>query len=232
MSKKNHQTVTCAVCHKDYPFGRTLHAEVVRPGLAELIKRDCPEWSHDSFVCLGDLARYRAAFVKQSLETEKGELSALEDAVVQSMKDEELLTQNINEQFDRTLTMGERMADGVAEFGGSWTFIIAFGTVMVIWIVVNSIVLLNRPFDPYPYILLNLVLSCQAPIIMMSQNREGAKDRLRSENDYRVNLKAEIEIRQLHAKMDQLLMHQWHRLMEIQEIQTELMEELVRRKNT
>ena len=99
------------------------------------------------------------------------------------------------------------------------------------WIAINSIPLLWRPFDVYPYILLNLALSglaaIQAPIIMMSQNRQEAKDRLRSEHDYRVNLKAELEIRQLHWKLDQLLTHQWQRLLEIQQIQMDLMEELV-----
>src|SRR5205823_2265166 len=102
---------------------------------------------------------------------------------------------------------------------------------LVVWIVINSLAVLMRPFDPFPYILLNLILSClaaiQAPIIMMSQNRLEARDRLRAEHDYRVNLKAELEIRHLHWKMDQLLTHQWRRLLEIQQIQTDLMEELL-----
>jgi uncharacterized membrane protein len=101
--------------------------------------------------------------------------------------------------------------------------------VLILWIILNAAVLVQKPFDPYPFILLNLVLSCiaaiQAPVIMMSQNRQEAKDRLRSEYDYRVNLKAELEIRQLHEKMDHLLMTQWQRLLEIQEMQMELIEE-------
>jgi uncharacterized membrane protein len=121
----------------------------------------------------------------------------------------------------------------MAEFGGSWRFISLFIAVMVIWIIINTIALLSKPFDPFPYILLNLVLSClaaiQAPIIMMSQNRQEAKDRLRAEFDYRVNLKAELEIRQLHDKIDHLLEHQWQRLLEIQEIQMELLEEFTRK---
>jgi len=100
----------------------------------------------------------------------------------------------------------------------------------VIWIALNSVLLLRRPFDPYPFILLNLVLSClaaiQAPVIMMSQNRQESKDRLRSQHDYRVNLKAELEIRQLHDKIDHLLSHQWERLVEIQQIQIDLLSEL------
>lgn len=162
-----------------------------------------------------------------------GELSTLELDVMKSMKDQGLLAKNVNVEFDRKLTLGERLADKVAEFGGSWRFIITFFIVMVMWIIMNSVLLLRKPFDPYPFILLNLVLSClaaiQAPIIMMSQNRQEAKDRLRSEQDYRVNLKAELEIRYLHEKIDHLLAQQWQRLVEIQQIQMDLMEELVRK---
>ena len=133
-------------------------------------------------------------------------------------------------QFERKWTLGERLADRIAEFGGSWTFLICFGVFMLIWITANSLILFWRPIDPYPFILLNLVLSClaaiQAPIIMMSQNRQEAKDRLRSQHDYQVNLKAELEIRQLHEKVDHLLVHQWERLVEIQEIQLELLSEI------
>lgn len=142
-----------------------------------------------------------------------------------------MISENLNIQFERQLTLGERVADKVAEFGGSWPFIIIFAITLVVWITMNSVTLLWRSFDPYPFILLNLVLSClaaiQAPIIMMSQNRQEAKDRLRSEYDYRVNLKAELEIRHLHWKMDQLLSNHWRRLLEIQQIQLDLMEELV-----
>jgi uncharacterized membrane protein len=131
-------------------------------------------------------------------------------------------------------TFGERVADAVAAGVGSWPFIIVQSSLFVLWIVANTIIISDwlggKPFDPYPFILLNLFLSClaaiQAPIIMMSQNRQEARDRLRSENDYRVNLKAELEIRHLHEKLDHLLQHQWERLVEIQQIQIELMNEL------
>jgi uncharacterized membrane protein len=136
----------------------------------------------------------------------------------------------VDVQFQKKLSFGERLADHIADFGGSWTFISLFGAFILIWIVINTILLIVRPFDPYPFILLNLMLSClaavQAPIIMMSQNRQEARDRLRSESDYRVNLKAELEIRHLHEKLDHLLQHQWERLIEIQQIQIELMNEL------
>jgi uncharacterized membrane protein len=121
------------------------------------------------------------------------------------------------------------MADRIASFGGSWKFIILFMAVMVAWMTYNVVTLTGDHFDPYPFILLNLLLSClaalQAPIIMMSQNRQDAKDRIRSENDFRVNLKAELEIRHLHEKIDHLLSRQWERMAEIQRVQLELMDE-------
>jgi uncharacterized membrane protein len=137
-------------------------------------------------------------------------------------------------EFEREWSFGERMVDRIATFGGSWVFLICFGLFVMLWIVMNSLVLLWRPADPYPFILLNLVLSClaalQAPIIMMSQNRQETKDRLRSQHDYQINLKAELEIRHLHEKIDHLLSHQWERLVQIQELQLELLAELDRRR--
>lgn len=137
----------------------------------------------------------------------------------------------IDADFEQELSFGARLADGIASFGGSWAFIIVFGVFIMLWITVNVLALLWKPPDPYPFILLNLILSClaalQAPVIMMSQNRQEAKDRLRSEHDYRVNLKAELEIRQLHEKIDHLLLHQWERLAEIQQVQIELLNEVI-----
>ena len=143
------------------------------------------------------------------------------------------MTENINRAFEKSITFGQGVADRVATFGGSWIFIGTFFLLLAAWIGLNSVAALFRPFDPYPYILLNLMLSClaaiQAPIIMMSQNRIEARDRLRSENDYQVNLKAELEIRHLHEKLDVLLKHQWQKLLEIQQIQMDFMKELMRR---
>ena len=154
--------------------------------------------------------------------------------MVHSLREHELLSANVDLQFERAWSFGERLADRIAAFGGSWTFLTCFGAFVGLWITMNSLVLLWRPVDPYPFILLNLVLSCvaaiQAPIIMMSQNRQEAKDRLRSQHDYQVNLKAELEIRHLHEKVDHLLSHQWERLVEIQEIQLELLSEIGRRR--
>jgi CRP/FNR family cyclic AMP-dependent transcriptional regulator len=118
------------------------------------------------------------------------------------------VSRNVNLEEEEMMTFGQRVADHVASFGGSWTFIISFGVVLVVWVIVNVWILASHPFDPYPFILLNLVLSMlaalQAPVIMMSQNRQAAKDRLKADLDYEVNLKAELEVAQLHRKVDKL----------------------------
>ncbi len=179
---------------------------------------------------------FRKDYVKRALEDEIGELTSLDQEVIESLQQHEVLTENIEKQFERKLTFGEHLSDKIAEFGGSWKFIIMFGGVIVVWVVLNAVLLLDRGFDPYPFILLNLILSClaalQAPVIMMSQNRAEARDRLRAENDYKVNLKAELEIRHLHEKIDHLLRKQYNRLFEIQQIQIELLEEISQRKRS
>jgi len=230
MPREEEETVLCQICGQKKRISEVIPAELVREPLVEAIKKTHPAWSPSGFICSLDLDQFRARYVKEVLETEKGELSALEEHVLRSLEEQELLSKNINIEFDQQLTFGERLADKMAEYAGSWGFVIGFFGVLLVWIAINSVVLILKPFDPYPFILLNLVLSClaaiQAPIIIMSQNRQEAKDRLRSEHDYSVNLKAELEIRNLHEKIDHLLMKQWQRLLEIQEIQMELMEEL------
>ena len=220
--------VVCQICKENKKLNEMLSGELVRPSLVEMIQKKYPDWSSEGFICRSDLARFRTEYIQSLVEKEKGELSTLELDVIRSLKEQELLSKNVNVEFDGRSTIGERVADKVAEFGGSWCFITIFTVVIVAWIIMNSIVLFLRPFDPYPFILLNLVLSCvaamQAPIIMMSQNRQEAKDRLRSEHDYQINLKAELEIRYLHEKIDHLLAQQWQRLVEIQQIQMDLME--------
>jgi uncharacterized membrane protein len=203
---------------------------LVRPAVVDEMRKDHPDLSVDGFICKNDLNQYRIRYVEGLLSSELGELSSLDRDVVESLKQHEFLTSNLNEEFVGKLTLGESLADRIASFGGSWKFIILFGSVLLTWILINSIALMVKPFDPFPYILLNLVLSClaaiQAPVIMMSQNRQEAKDRLRSEHDYRINLKAELEIRHLHEKIDHLLFRQWERLAEMQQIEIELMAEV------
>ena len=208
-----------------------VQAALIRPSIVAEIQKVKADFSPDGVICADDLNHFRFLYVQDLLASEKGELSTLDHEVLESLQQHDLLTSDLNLEFDKAQTFGEKLADRIAEFGGSWKFIILFCTILVLWITINSIVLLWRPFDPYPFILLNLVLSClaamQAPVIMMSQNRQEAKDRLRSEHDYRVNLKPELEIRHLHEKIDHLLSKQWERLVEIQQIQMELVTELI-----
>jgi uncharacterized membrane protein len=222
----------CPVCREPHAASQLVPAEVVRGGLAELIRREHPGWGEQpgDVICQVDLNRYRTLYVEELVAQEGGELTAIERDVVEKLRQQELVSEDTNLEFESRLTLGERLADRVARFGGSWSFILSFGAFLVVWMLINSVALLRRPFDPFPFILLNLILSSlaalQAPIIMMSQNRQEAKDRLRAEHDYQVNLKAELEIRLLNERIDTLVNHQWQRLLEIQKIQLEMMQQL------
>jgi uncharacterized membrane protein len=220
----------CQICGKPTSPHSGMVAELIRPSLLEFIRKRLPGVDNKGFICLDDLGEFRKEYVKEVLEEEIGELSALDQEVIESLQQHEILSSDLSKQFERKLTFGERLSDHIAEFGGSWKFLITFGAVLLVWIAVNGVLLVTHAFDPYPFILLNLILSClaavQAPIIMMSQNRAEARDRLRAENDYKVNLKAELEIRHLHEKLDHLLRRQYNRLFEIQQIQIELLEEI------
>jgi uncharacterized membrane protein len=224
------KNMVCNICGKTKARSRMMPAALVRNAVAEQIKIANPDWKPEGYICLSDLNQFRMQYIQNLLESEKGELTALDHDVLESLQRHETLSSNVDAEFEKDPTLGEKMADKLASFGGSWTFLIIFGALLLVWIAFNSVVLLKRPFDPYPFILLNLILSClaaiQAPVIMMSQNRQEAKDRLRSQNDYQVNLKSELEIRQLHDKIDHLLSHQWERLVEIQQIQIDLLSEL------
>jgi uncharacterized membrane protein len=234
MTSKEQPLQLCAMCGKPFPESKVVAGEIIRKEIAAEIRKTHPEWSADKFICRADLTQIRGRYVHGLLESEKGELSSLEQEVVESLREHELLSENIDAEFEQKWTLGERMADRIATFGGSWSFLILFGVFLALWVGMNSLVLVSRPLDPYPFIFLNLVLSClaaiQAPVIMMSQNRQEAKDRLRSQHDYQVNLKAELEIRHLHEKVDHLLSHQWERLVQIQELQLEMLSDLDRRK--
>jgi len=223
------QTVQCQICQEQKKLKEVIPAELVRDSIVITIKKKYPDWTSEGYICYSDLNKFRIEHVQDVLETEKGEMSNLEEEVVKSLKEHDILAKNLNIEFEQKQTFGQRFADQVTTFVGSWTFIISFLVVFFLWIALNSIALILKPFDTYPYILLNLVLSCiaalQAPVIMMSQNRQAEKDRLRSEHDYKTDLKAELEIRHINSKIDQLMSHQWQRLLEIQRIQMELMED-------
>ncbi len=230
MTSEKNATKVCAICGKSFPVRNLVPAELVRKEIEVEIAKACPVWSPAMYICRPDLTEMRGRYVRSLLQSERGELSSLEQEVIKSLKEHEILSSNIYAEVEENWSLGERMADKIATFGGSWTFLTCFAIFLVVWIAINSIVLLWRPLDPYPFIFLNLILSClaaiQAPIIMMSQNRQAVKDRISSRHDYQVNLKAELEIRHLHEKVDHLLSHQWERLVQIQELQLELLSDL------
>jgi uncharacterized membrane protein len=202
---------------------------MVRPSLADRIRQDFPNLGPDALVSRREIERYRSLYVEELLKAESGELSEIEHRVAESLATNATLAENIEAEYEEDRTFGEKLSDHLASFGGSWSFLIAFGLFLAAWMGLNLYMGAQDAFDVYPFILLNLILSTiaavQAPIIMMSQKRQEAKDRLRSLNDYQVNLKAELEIRHLHEKLDHLISKQWQRLAEIQQVQLEIMQD-------
>ncbi len=222
------------VSGQEFPAHERVPANLVRKPIIDLIKLDSPQFNESCHLAMSELNRYRERYISDFLEKEVGELTKLEDRVITSMKDKTLIADNPEDDNDSaTSTFGQRVADKVATFGGSWTFIISFVVFLLAWIGCNVFILSNKGFDPYPFILLNLILSCvaalQAPVIMMSQNRQEEKDRERAKNDYMVNLKSELEIRMLHEKLDHLILHQEQNLIEIQQVQVEMMNDILKR---
>lgn len=220
--------VVCALTGKEYPRGAVINLATVMPSLIERMRKDHPDLKDDAFVARKELDRYRGLYVSELLRDESGDLSDIEKQVAESLATHEMLAENVEGEFTAKRTFAEYLSDGLASFGGSWSFLIVFAGFLAVWMLFNSYQA-GAAFDPYPYILLNLILSTiaavQAPIIMMSQKRQETKDRLRSLNDYKVNLKAELEIRHLHEKIDHLINKQWQRLAEIQEMQLDKMAE-------
>ncbi len=211
--------------------GEDVQAAYLRDQIFDLIKSEHPDFNRECYITLAELNHYRRLYMASLMSQERGELEDLDKDVMQAIKNNSLLSENIESQIEESLTFGQRLADSIAAFGGSWTFIAIFFTFILLWMSVNIYILATKPFDPYPFILLNLILSCiaaiQAPIIMMSQNRQEQKDRQRSEQDYKVNLKAELEIKLLSEKIDHLIVHQNKKLLEMQEIQTDYLDDLM-----
>ena len=222
----------CQVCGENKNQNEVVPAASIPESIAGIIRKEYPGLSPQGYICNRDLNHFRTQYIREILEKERDELSSLEENITQSMKDHDLTTKNVNIEFDRQLSFGDKVSDRLAEFAGSWTFIALFSGFLLFWITLNTLILALRPFDPFPFILLNLFLSAlaaiQAPVIIMSQNRQEERDRMNAEHDYQVNLNAEMEIHQLHRKIDHLLINQGERLLEIQKIQVELMEELAK----
>lgn len=219
-----------AVSKLEFPDSDRIYVKSIRPGIVDLIKKDQPVIGLEDSISISELNYYREKYVSNFLMKEVGELNELETSVLASLTDRGTITDKVEDDKAK-VTTGQKLADKVASFGGSWTFIIFFGSFICIWIIGNVYFLLNQGFDPYPFILLNLILSClaaiQAPVIMMSQNRQEEKDRERAKKDYMINLKSELEIRILHEKIDHLIMHQQQELLEIQKEQIAMMNDIL-----
>ncbi|KOY86701.1 hypothetical protein AD998_11585 [bacterium 336/3] len=223
---------TSHISQQEIQKGEDIKGQDIREGIFNLIKSDFPDFTTDDFISITELNQYRRLYLTSLITQEKGEVAAIDRDVMDAIKNNSILSENIQDEIESELTLGQRIADKVATFGGSWTFIITFFSFILVWMIINIWFLSAKPFDPFPFILLNLILSClaaiQAPIIMMSQNRQEQKDRQRGEHDYKINLKAELEIKLLSEKIDHLLVHQNKKLLEIQEIQTDYLEDLMK----
>jgi uncharacterized membrane protein len=218
--------------NKEFPLTDKISGKIIRNPIIALMQNDFPNFTKEQFLSVTELNLYREKYISNYLSNEIDTLAAIESKVNDELKEYDSLVSTIEEKAEPR-TFGQVIADKVADFGGSWRFITLFGVFIVLWILANIYMLSNSGFDPYPFILLNLILSClaalQAPVIMMSQNRLEEKDRERARKDYMINLKSELEIRMLHEKLDHLIRHQQEELIEIQKIQIEMMNDILNR---
>ncbi len=227
--------VICHITKQEVNKSQCYPADIIRHSLYSLIQKDFPDLSPDSYISITALNEYRKKYLEGIINSEDRELSSLENEVVNAITKNQILSDNIEPDLNDSMSFGQRLADSIAAFGGSWKFIIIFFSFLLIWMGINLFLFIKNPYDPYPFILLNLILSClaaiQAPIIMMSNNRRDQKDRIRNEYEYKINLKAELEIKLLHEKLDYLVVHQNKRLLEIQEIQVDILEDIMEKIN-
>ena len=225
------KTFISDISKKEFSAGEKISAKTIRPSILGVIQREHPQFDQSCHLAVSELNKFRQKYIGDYLMREVGELSELEKSVLGALKNRSTITDKIEDDEREQYTLGQRLADKVATFGGSWRFIILFMSFLLLWIAANVFLLVNKPFDPYPFILLNLILSCiaalQAPVIMMSQNRQDEKDRERAKKDYMINLKSELEIRMLHEKIDHLIIHQQHELLEIQKVQIGMMNDIM-----
>ncbi len=227
-SKKNE--FISDVSQQAFPSSQKVASHSISDSFLKFIQISYPNFNENSCLSINELSPLRVQFISSKLKGQLSDLSSMEKLVIDTITNEEEISNLASVQDNNPLSRGQKMADHVASFGGSWTFIMSFGFFIFVWILLNTAVLLNKGFDSYPFTFLNLILSCiaalQAPIIMMSQNRREEKDRERSKLDYMINLKSELEIRTLHEKIDHLIIHQQKDLFEIQEIQIEMMKDI------
>lgn len=223
--------VKSSISKKEIPIIEAIQIKDIREGVYQLIIKEFPTIDFEEYISIEEVDFYRRLYLKELIEQENGELAAIDENVMNAIRTNSILSEKIEDEIHTKLSYGQKLADKIAYFGGSWTFIITFFSFILIWILINIWEVLFKPFDPYPFILLNLILSClasiQAPIIMMSQNRQEQKDRTRAEHDYKINLKAELEIKLLSEKIDHLLIHQNKKLLEIQAVQVDYLDDII-----
>ncbi|HMV68444.1 MAG TPA: DUF1003 domain-containing protein [Myxococcota bacterium] len=222
----------CCVCGRTEAHEEGAPVSGLRTSVARFLEDRHGPFVADARVCRPCLYVARTELLLERLQAERGELSAIEREVARKASEHQVVARNIEEEFARSATRADRLADGVARYGGSWTFVIGLVTCLIGWMLINSA--RADAFDPFPFILLNLLLSFlaafQAPVILMSSNRQAARDRRQADQDFLVNLKAEIEIASLHEKLDHLLHVQWDQLVELQELQIEMLGDLLGRR--
>ena len=221
--------VCCQVCKKNFSQKEVISGTSLRPNLQKIAMNIFENFNLDHFICLNDLRVLRDKRIEMMIEKLKDIDPSIKESVMDSIQNDTLLAINVDDQIHDKRSLGDIAADKMAKFGGSWLFIGIFIGLILTWMFFNH--QHHLAFDPFPFIFLNLFLSCiaafQAPIIMMSQNRQAEKDRIRDVEDYKVNLKAELEIQQLHTKLDQFVKYHWSQLMEVQKLQIEIAEDLV-----
>ncbi len=222
------KTFVSDISGKRLPVEECIAGSAIRESVMDMIRAEHPDFNADKCLSLRELNAYREKYISQFLEKEVGSMSKLEKKVLKSINNKTVIS---DVDDDSALSVGAKIADRVASFGGSWRFIIIFSCFIVLWITLNAFWLANENVDPYPFILLNLLLSClaalQAPVIMMSQNRQADKDRAHARNDYMVNLKSELEVRGLHEKIDHIMLYQQQKLIEVQKIQIEMLDDIL-----
>lgn len=227
-------TFTSAITGKELSAKDSVSLKTLRNPILNIIKEEYPDVDTNLYITISELNTYREKYNSKYLQVEIHELTNSEKSVITSMNDDKSFVNKVADEVENR-TVGQIVSDSVADFGGSWKFIIIFLSFIAIWIIANVLFLINKGFDPYPFILLNLILSCiaalQAPVIMMSQNRQEEKDRERAKKDYMINLKSELEIRMLHEKVDHLIIHQQEELIEIQKVQIEMMNKILEKIN-
>lgn len=217
----------CQLCRSTESL---LPATSLNPALVRHIRTEHPDWDRHGGICRSCLLARRTTLAIEKLTHDRGDLDAIESEIAKKAEEHVAVADHFDEEFDRTATFGDRAADMVSRLGGSWTFVLLLSGLLAGWVLTNLALGKDRAFDPFPFILLNLALSTiaafQAPIILMASNRAAARDRSKADQDFRVNLKAELEVASLHDKLDHLLHVQWERMVEVQEIQLELLTEI------